>query len=134
MAVLTASISLSSASCIQGQSIQAVVTVSNSNAYDVNITEIKPTMIFTGNSASKDGSSFSASNILLGQGFNNVVPASSSAKFMFFLSPYEPSVNFNHTPGTYDVSCHITSNNGDFVTPTAATLTVNPVPKEASTP
>lgn len=134
MAALTSSISLSSSSCFEGQSIKAVVTVSNPNAYAVNVTEIKPTCIFTGNSASKDGSSFGATNVLLGQGTSPTVPASSSADFMFFLSPYEPSMNFDHTQGTYDISCKISSNNGDYVSPTPATLKVKPVPKEASTP
>lgn len=125
---LTATITLSSASCTVGQSVQCKVHVSNSAATPVTVLEIKPTCIFTGDTAARDGSSFTASPVPLSQGFNAVVAASSSADFFFSLSPYSPSVKSDNTgSGTYDVSCLVSDNTGSKISPTAATLTVHPV-------
>lgn len=134
MAALTSTIVLKSGSCFVGQSVQAKVTVTNPNAYPVGILEIKPTLIFTGNSAAKDGSSFSVINMPPIQSAGQSVPGSSSQDFLFYISPNVPSINYDHTPGTYDVSCKISSNNGDNISPTPVTLQVNQVPNEASTP
>lgn len=128
MAALTATVTLGSASCTVGQQVQVKVSVTNPNAYPVNLTEIKPTCVFTGDSIPVDGSSFYAANVVLGGALNQTVPASSSADFFFSLCPYQPSTGESDTgSGTYDVTCHISSNNQDYVTPTAATLTVHPV-------
>lgn len=128
MAAITATIALSSASCTVGQSIMATVAITNPNASAVTITEIKPTCIETGNTEARDGSSFSAANVPLGNGLNATVSANSSANFLFSISPYAPSRKQDDSgTNTYDVSCHISSNLGDYIAPTAATLTVHPV-------
>lgn len=128
MPSLSATITLNSSSCTVGQSVQAIVAVSNSATTPVSILEIKPSCIFTGDSAAKDGSSFAASVVPLAQGFPTVVPASGSQNFVFSLTPYAPSHKQDDSgAGTYDVSCLISGNNGDKVSPSAATLTVHPV-------
>jgi hypothetical protein len=128
MAALTAVVTLSSASCTTGQAVQVKVAVTNPNAYPVTVTEIKPTMIFTGDSPAEDGASFSAQNVPLSQGFDPVVPASSSSNFFFSLSPHAPSKHQDDSgSGTYDVSCKISSNLQDQISPTASPLTVHPV-------
>lgn len=128
MAALTATIALSSASCTVGQQVQVKVSVTNPNAYDVNLKEIKPTCIFTGDTAPLDGSSFYAANVVLGGALNQTVPASGSADFFFSLCPYVPSTGPQDTgSGTYDVSCLISTFGNDQTTPTPETLTVHPV-------
>ena len=86
MAALTAVVTLSSASCSVGQTVEVKVAITNPNAYPVTVTEIKPTCIFTGNPPPVDGSSFGAQTVPLMEGFDPVVPASSSKNFFYSLS------------------------------------------------
>lgn len=125
---ISATISLSSATVTVGQVVQCSITVSNSVATPVIINSIVPSCIFTGNTLALDGSSHSFGDIPLSQGFNNTVPASGSAVFMVPLSIYSPSTGLQGTgSGTYSVSCVVNSNDQQSVSPTAATITVNPV-------
>lgn len=125
---LTSVLTLSSASCTTGQAITAKVVVSNSAATAVTLQSIRPNLIFTGNSLPLDGSSVSFGDIPLSQGFNNIVPASSSANFFFDVVPYAPSTkNDDSGSGTYSVSCVVNANDGSSHSPSAATVTVHPV-------
>lgn len=125
---LSSTLTLSAASCTTGQAIRAKVTVSNSVATAVTIQSIVPSAIFTGNTAPVDKSSVSFGDIPLSQGFNNIIPASSSADFFFDVVPYAPTTkNDDSGSGTYSVSCVVNANDSSSHSPTAATLTVHPV-------
>ena len=128
---LTASISLDRASATVGQSINATVVVSNSGGSNVNILEIDPTCIFTGNSQPRDGSSALLGKVPLGSAVNPVVPAGGSATFKFSVVINSPSTGSQDLgSGTYSVSCNIipSDSNGNSFTPaSAATVTVHPV-------
>lgn len=131
---ITATIALTpSGTVIIEQQVMAVVTVNNSGGSDVNVLEMDPKVKFTGSSSATDGSSVGLGKVAT-SGVSSVVPAGGSAKFQFKLVFHEPSVNYDGTAGTYDVSCNIICSDGSLVNPTAATKRVNQVPKEASTP
>lgn len=132
---MTATISLNSAGpLIIAQEVMAIVVVSNSGGSNVQVLEIDPVCIFTGNPLPMDGSSYSKGHVPLNGNVPSVVPAGGSVTFQFFTAFHYPSINFDHTAGTYSVSCNIICSDGSLVTPTAATIQVNQVPKEASTP
>lgn len=133
---VTASISLNTAGPITiEQQVMATVVVSNSGGSDVVITEIQPTILFTGDSAAVDASSAALGKVLVSSVLNTRVPAGGSSSFIFSVVPHVPSVNRDGTPGTYSISCKIQDSAGDVIAqPTAATIQVNQVPKEASTP
>jgi len=129
---ITASISLSSASITVGQVLNAVLTVSNSAAVPVTVIQILPRINFTGNPVPMDGSSVAYGDVPLGQGFNNIIPASGSANFLLSYSIYQPSTGLNSNDygalaGTYDVGALVISNDRSQVSPTVQTVTVNPV-------
>lgn len=130
---LSATISLSpSGPLIVEQQVTATVTVSNSGGSNVSILEIDPVIKFTGNSQAKDGSSVGAGKCFIS---NPVVLAGGSSTFLFSLVFHEPSINFGGSAGTYDVSCNIIPIGTTTFSPTSpATMQVNPVPNEASTP
>lgn len=128
MPALSSSIAISSSSITVGQVLNATLTVSNSSGTDINIMQILPKVNFTGNPVPMDGSSVAYGNIPLSQGFNNVVPAGGSAKFLFSYSIYAPSLKPDDSgSGTYDVGCLILANDGEQLSPTPATVTVAPV-------
>lgn len=128
---LTASISLDKSSATVGQSINAAVVVSNSGPSNVNILEIIPTCIFTGNPIPVDGSSALLGKVPLGSAISPVVPAGGSATFLFSVVVNSPSTGSQDTgTGTYSISCNIipSDSNGNAFSPaSAATVTVHPV-------
>lgn len=125
---LSATISLSSASITVGQVLNATLTVSNASATPINLIQVLPKTNFTGNPVSTDGSSVSYGAVPLSQGFNNVVPASGSLVVPLSYSIYSPSIKEDGSgSGTYDISALVIGNNGEQISPTAATVTVSPV-------
>jgi len=133
---VTATISLSTGGPTYiEQQIMATVIVSNSGGSDVNITEIQPTLTFTGNSQALDASSAALGKVLVSSVQNTRIPAGGSRSFIFSVVPHVPSINSDGTAGTYSISCKIQDNTGDVIAqPTAATIQVDQVPNEASTP
>jgi len=130
MPALSASIAISSSTITVGQVLNAVLTVSNSSGTDINIMQVLPKVNFTGNPIPVDGSSVAYGAVPLTQGFNNVVPAGGSLNLRFSYSIYQPSAmtGLDQTKnGTYDVGCLIIANDGEQLSPSVATVTVNPV-------
>lgn len=125
---ISATITLAHSSITVGQVLNATLTVSNSSGTDVNVTQILPRVHQTGNPVPVDGSSVSYGDVPLSQGFNNVVPASGSAKFPLSYCIYSPSTGPSDTgTHTYSVDALIFCNDRSTTTPTAATVTVHPV-------
>lgn len=125
---ITASVSLSQSTVTIHEPLQVAVTVSNSGGAPVTMNTITPRVIFTGDGVTEDASSISTHEVLLGPLFNSVVPAGGSTIFNFPLVVHAPSTGVLGTgTGTYSVNCIIYGADGSVTTPTAATLTVNPV-------
>jgi hypothetical protein len=125
---LSASISLTTASITVGQVLNATLTVSNSSGTPINVMQILPKVNSTGNPIPMDGSSVAYGDVPLGQGFNNVIPASGSATFPLSYSIYSPSTGPSNTgSGTYDVTASVIGNNGEQVSASPSTVTVHPV-------
>lgn len=133
---LSATITLNSAGpIIVEQQIMATVVVSNSGASNIQILEIDPIVYFTGNPIPVDGSSAGLGKVPLNGTINNLVLAGGSSTFLFSVVMHEPSVNYDGSAGSYSVTCNIVPQQLPTFQPASpATIQVNKVPNEASTP
>lgn len=131
---MTASIAtLNPGTTVLGQPVNFVVTVNNTGASNFSVTEIQPTVIFNGNTAALDGSSVELGKVFLN---GDVIQPSTSKDFYFSVAFNVPSINFDHTAGSYLVNCKVQNTLGDpnVVGASPVTMIVTQVPKEASTP
>jgi len=123
---MTATISLSPSTVQINQQINATITVSNSGGSAVNVTSIQMQSKFTGGSQENVGCAFGSPN--LGPAAATSVAASGSTVFPVPLVFFAPSTGPIGTgSGTFDVGCIIQSSDGSVFSPTAATVTVNPI-------
>jgi|SRR5271165_6273475 len=119
---MTATISLSPSTVQINQPIMATLTVSNSGASAVSILNIAPTAVQTGNSMATDETPFAAGQSIPGGSALPVsVPPSGNLVFNIPFIFFDPSVS------TYSCSANISSSDGSFFSPTAATCTVNQI-------
>lgn len=124
---MTATISLSLSTVLINQPTNAVLIVSNSGSSAVNVIALAPLVYFTGNSAPY-ATSVAQGEWALGPGVNITVPASGSlaysAPFVFFA----PSTGqYGAGNGTFSVGAVCQTSDGSIFSPTAATVTVNPI-------
>lgn len=124
---LTATISLSQSTVGIHQNLTAQVTVSNSASVPVNVLSITPSIVSSGDPQTKDATCCTFGRPMLGP--NVLVPATGTAYFSFPVvvnapksSPIGPQSN------TFNISCVVLGADGSSVSPTAASLTVLPIP------
>lgn len=127
---MTATIALRYASQQINQPNKASLTISNSGSADVNVLSITPLTRMTGSS---DPTTYNSAVGLgapdLGPGINITVPAGGSLVFAFGVTGFAPTTNRVDTgTDTYDVLAEVRTSDGATFRPSAATLTVHPLP------
>lgn len=129
---MTATIAVNPSTVNINQNVAVALTVSNSGGSPVNMTGIVPTAFFTGAPAiDKAAGGAALGQPQLGQsGANVTVPAGGSLVFNWNVVFFAPSTRpvYSGSGGTYDVGAICYSNDGSVFSPTAATVTVNPLP------
>jgi hypothetical protein len=124
---MSATISVSPSTVLINQPANAVITISNSGGSAVQVTNIAPFIFFTGSAIPYDPSA-NIGAINLGPSVNVSVPAAGSLSFPFSMVFFAPSTGPLGTGGgTYSVNAICQSNDGSVFSPTAATITVNPI-------
>ena len=118
---MTASIALSSATCYTGGTINVLLTVSNSGASAVKVTNITP--IVEPHSDTKDSVAVSVGVPALGPGITVSVPASGSLVFPWSVIPFSP-VSSNQGTQILDLGALCTSDDGSLFAASTTTLTV----------
>lgn len=117
---LTATISLNPASSVSREKpITALVTVSNSGASPVLVTEIVPKFTIVGDSINEDA--VDAAVGMVNVSSTPVVPAGGSTSYTFVFAFHSPSNQF----AAYSVSALIYGSDGSIIAPASpATITV----------
>jgi hypothetical protein len=129
---LSATISLSPTTTIINQQTTAFVTITNSIATPVNIIAFTPIATVTGGAVSTYPAC-ALGVVDLGPGAITMVPASGTLSFSFGATFFAPSTGpIGAGTGTYSVGCVIVGADGSVFSPTAATLTVNPIAQPTS--
>lgn len=129
---MTATISLNPSTMNIGQQTAATLTISNSGGADVIMTSIEPTCIFTG-ALPQQTAACALGRCETGPGLNQTVPAGGTLIYTFTVNFFFPSTGIYGTgSGTYSVGANCQSNDGSRFIPTAATITVNPIPLPTS--
>lgn len=124
---MTATISLSPSTALINQTVNAVLTISNSGGAAVVVTSIAPYSFYTGSSVPYHPAS-NAGVANIGPSANISVPASGSQAFAIPFVFFAPSTGqYGAGNGTYSVSAICQSADGSVFSPTAATVTVNPI-------
>ena len=122
---LTATIALSPSTVKINQPVNAVVTVTSTEASAVTITSIKPYAIYTGATAPMPAS-VAYGSVNLGPNSNAVIAASGTATFPLSVVFFAPSTGlYSDIAGTYDVSATCQTSSGTIFSAAAATVTVN---------
>ena len=119
---ITAAVALADTTLQSGQIAYATLTVSNSGASDVVVTDIKPTISPSTASAALGACPFGGPQ-------PSTVAASGSTKFYFPLVGFAPQVsNPPQSPATYAlvVCALVYTNDGSITEATTDTLTVSP--------
>lgn len=127
---MTATISLSNSTVLTNMPTQALLTISNSGTAVVNVLSIQPFSNVTGNTAANAvGCALGVPNV--GPGSVVAVPCGGgSITFSFGAVFFSPSTGpIGAGVGTFDVSALCSTSDGSNFTPTAATVTVNPIAK-----
>lgn len=128
---MTATISLLPTTVLINQPVNATITVSNSGGSAVTVTSIQLNSEFTGGSIQANGVAFGVPN--LGPAAATSVAASGSTVFPVSLVFFAPSTGpIGAGTGTFSVGAVIQSSDGSVFSPTAATVTVNPIALPAS--
>lgn len=124
---MSATIALSpSSSCVTEQKVTATLTITNSAAYQVNVTSIQGYALPTSASVSNYNSGVSVGVVNNGPNANLAVPANGSLVLTFDLKFHAPSTGtLSNGSNTYSVAALINSDDGSVFAPTAATITVN---------
>lgn len=130
---MTASLSMNPTTVVTEGNVSGALTVSNSAASAVQITNIVPFAYPSGASASNINSGVSVGPVNIGPNVNLTVPASGSLIIPLsfnFHAPQCGSLNGTVTGGTtqqtsYKVGATCYSNDGSVFVPTEQTVTVN---------
>lgn len=129
---ITATISTSpSSTAVTEQKVTASVVISNSGAFQVQVTSMEGLVKPTGSGASNYNSGVAVGVINTGPNANLTVPAAGSLTLTFDLRFHGPSTasSTNQYVGTgsntYDVSAVVYTDDGSVTSPTASTITVN---------
>lgn len=126
---MSASIAVSSATAKAGQTVNALMSVSNSGAADVLVMGIEPSTVPNGLTAQT--CAVAQGRPALGGAFNQVVAAGGSATFGWALVFHAPTTSEGLAePASlvYSVGATLYSNDGSVTEATPATVTVtNPV-------
>ncbi len=131
---MTATIAtLNPGTTVLGQPVNFVVTVNNTGGSNFSVTEIQPTILFSGNTAPVDGSSAELGKVFLG---NNLIQAGTSLDFYFSVCFNTPSINYDGTTGAFLIGCKVQNTIADpnVSESSPVSMIVTQVPKEASTP
>lgn len=123
----TATITLSKSTAQVNERITAKVNISNGDASDVRVVEIKPLMRSTGGS-NEAWECNGALGVVGLQMLNSTVPASGNRDFAFGVVGQAPSANHDGA-NTFDVTCDILLSDGTYIRPAVDTFTVEPVPQ-----
>lgn len=124
---ITATIALSSATCVAEQPIAVTVTVSNSGLAAVTVLNIVPTAPINGTTA--ETSAIAKGQPPTGPGMTVSVAASGSTPFTWLVVPHAPTTDGTSTPAepaslVYSIGATITTSDGAVTVATPATLTV----------
>ena len=124
---LSATMSLNGiSSAVVGQVVNAVITVSNSNANATSILYIIPQIFQTGNSLPVDRSSYGGGPVA--QPGQIPVPAGGSEIFVMPIAFYTPSLILDGAIQTsYTVGCLIAGSDGSVFSPTPVTISITGV-------
>lgn len=121
---MTATISALPTTVLINQPSNMTLTISNSGGAAVNVTGIQPTVIPTGATFAAAGVGVPAISV----GVPVSVPASGSLVFPFSVVFFAPSTGpIGAGNGTYSVGAVCETSDGSVFSPTAATVTVNPI-------
>lgn len=121
---MTATISALPTTVLINQPSNMTLTISNSGGAAVTVVGIQPTAIPTGATNASCGIGVPA----ISSGFNVSVPASGSLVFPFSVVFFAPSTGpIGAGSGTYSVGAVCETSDGSVFSPTAATVTVNPI-------
>lgn len=128
---ITATITAGPTPALINQKINCVVNVANSGGSAVTILAVQPLLKATG-SANPPGAACAAGDVDLNSP-NNIVPAGGSVNVPFGAVFFAPSTGpIGAGSGTYDISCMVQTSDGSNTSPTAAVVTVNPLPLPVS--
>lgn len=128
---ITATIAVSSATVVTEQKVTARVTISNSGAYPVNVTEVIPLVRLTGSTAPDYGTGVALGKVDTGPNTNLVIQPSGSLVLTYGIRFHGPSTasasNLYDGSGsnTFDVGATVYTDDGSVTSPTATTITVN---------
>lgn len=132
---ITATIAVNPSTAYINQNIGVTLTISNSGGSNVNVLGVSPLAYFTGTTAAdKNAAGVALGMPQIGQyGANVVVPASGSLVLNWNVVFFAPSTRpvYSGGGGTYDVGAIVYTSDGSVTSPTAATVTVNPLPLPA---
>ena len=123
---ITATISASPSTVVTEQKCTAIVTISNSSAFPVNVTAMNGTALPTGASGTNYNTGVAVGVINTGPSANLTIGASGSLVLTFDLKFHGPSTGYlSDGANTYSVSAIIYTDDGSVTVPTATTVTVN---------
>lgn len=124
---MSATISVNPSTVLINQQVNVIVTIANSGGSAVSVTSIAPFGFLTG-SAIPYHPALNFGAINLGPGVSTSVPASGSLSFPVSLIVFSPSTGqYGGGSGTFSISAICGASDGSVFSPTAATLTVNPI-------
>lgn len=121
---MSATITASLSTVLINQPTNLIINIANSGGSAVNVTGIQPTVIPTGATNASAGVGVPA----ISAGIPVSVPASGSLNFPFSVVFFAPSTGpIGAGNGTYSVGAVCESSDGSVFSPTAVTITVNPI-------
>lgn len=129
---LTASLSLNMTTATVNQQINGSLTISNSGGSPVSVSQLLPHARKTGSSLQDLNTGVAVTGPQLGPNYPNSVPAGGSLVFPLsytFFSPSSSLAGTGYADGTFDCRCLCYGADGSVFSPTAAMVTVNPIPQ-----
>lgn len=130
---VTGAMTLSSSSISNEQTTTATLTLTNGAAVDALVTGIQPTVVPNG--LTSQTTSVAVGQPVWGGGFNMTVPASTTAKFSWGLTPHAPTSGqglAEPSSYVYTVGAVTTLSDGSLVNASTTNLTVTNLPLGAS--
>jgi len=129
---LTATIEVNPSTVLINQQASATLTVSNSGGGAIDLLSVTPTAVFTGTAVPAQAS-VGLGSVPLSSGFVTSVPAGGDLVLSFSCVFFSPSTGIDGTgSGTYDIGAVILAADGSIFSPSADTVTVDPLPLPSS--